>query len=184
MYRTAQRTPGEHIWFGISLAFNLVGIAGVAEDALKWKSFLSNVLLYYRRYVTDPIHDALAWLWPDFFFFPLPYAVSDAVVLMAGFFAAANFYTIQTEGTSVIERLRTNHCREGGFMARCACLISSVVALYVFGPIIYVRAFLSGPQRIHRVLGFVFCPAQVLRYYLILAVSAVSLIFILSQFGI
>src|SRR5262245_25631107 len=121
MYRTAQRTAGEHIWLGISLTFNLLGIAGVADDALKWKSFLSDIVFYYRRYVTDPLHDVLAWLWPNFFF-PLPYAVSDVVVLMAGFFAAANFYTIQTEGTSVIERLRTNHCREGGFIARGACL--------------------------------------------------------------
>src|SRR5262249_39170890 len=153
------------------------------EDALKWKSFLTNILFYYRRYITDPIHSALAWLWPDFFF-PLPYAVSDIAVLMTGFFAAANFYTIQTEGTSVIERLLTGHCREGSFIARGACLILSLAGLYVFGPIIYLRAFLSGPQRIHRVLGFVFCPAQVLRYYLILVVSAVSVIFILSQFGI
>jgi hypothetical protein len=182
MYRAGQRTAGEHSWFAISLAFNLLGIAGVAEDALKWKSFLFSILVYYRRYITDPVHDALAWLWP--FSFPLPYAVSHSVVLMAGFFAAANFYTIQTEGTSVIDRLLTNHCREGGLVARGACLVSSVIALYVLGPIIYLRAFFSGPRRIHRVLGFVFCPAQVLRYYVILVVSAVSLIFILSQFGI
>src|SRR5262249_12408285 len=81
MYRTAQRTAGEHMWLAMSLAFNLLGIAGVAEDALKWKSFLTNILFYYRRYITDPIHSALAWLWPDFFF-PLPYAVSDIAVLM------------------------------------------------------------------------------------------------------
>jgi hypothetical protein len=182
MYRTAQRTAGEHVWLAVSLALNILGIAGVAEDALKWKSFLVSILAHYRRYITDPIHDALAWLWP--FSFQLPYAASDSIVLMAGFFAAANFYTIQTEGASVVERLLANHCREGGLIARGICLVSSVLALYVFGPIIYLRAFFSGPQRIHRVLGFVFCPAQVLRYYVILVGSAVGLIFILSQFGI
>ena len=45
MYRTAQRTAGEHVWLGLSLALNLLGIAGIAEDALKWKSFLLSSLL-------------------------------------------------------------------------------------------------------------------------------------------
>jgi hypothetical protein len=184
VYRAAQRTPVEHAWLGLSIALNILGIAGIAEDTLKWKSFLANLLYYYRRYVTEVIYNFFSLIWPDFLWFPLPYAVSDLLVLMAGFFAAANFYTIQTEGMSVIERVWKAHCNKGGFIARGACLIVSIGGLYILGPLIYLRALITGPKRIHRVLGFVFSPAQIMRYYLILLIGAGILIFILLQFGL
>lgn len=184
MYRAAQRTPVEHAWLGLSIALNILGIAGIAEDTLKWKSFLANLLYYYRHYVTDAIYKFFGLIWPNFLWFPLPYAASDLLVLMAGFFAAANFYTIHTEGTSVIERVWKTHCNKGGFIARSGCLIVNVGGLYILGPLIYMRALITGPKRIHRVLGFVFSPAQIMRYYLILIVGAAVLIFILLQFGL
>src|SRR5690349_3189530 len=58
------------------------------------------------------------------------------------------------------------------------------IALYILGPFIYLRALITGPKRIHRVLGFVFSPAQIMRYYLFLLVGAGILIFILLQFGL
>src|SRR5262249_22821982 len=145
-------------------------------------SFLASLFYYYRRYITDVIYNFFSLIWPDFLWFPLPYAISDLFVIMAGFFAAANFYTIQTEGASVIERVLKTHCNEGGLIARSACLVVSVAGLYVLGPFIYLRALITGPTRIHRVLGFVFRPAQIVRYYLTLLIGAGFLIFILSQF--
>jgi len=184
VYRTAVRTPIEHAWLGLSIALNILGIAGIAEDALKWKSFLTNLLYYYRRYITELIYNFFSLIWPDFLWFPLPYAVSDLLILTAGFFAAANFYTMQTEGTSVIDRVSKTHCNKGGFVARNACLVASVAGLYILGPLVYLRALATGPTRIHRVLGFVFCPAQIVRYYFTLLIGAGLLIFILSQFGV
>ncbi len=182
MYRAAQRTPVEHVWLGLSIVLNILGIASIAEDTLKWKSFLASLLYFYRRYVTDVIHHLLSLIWPETWLFPLPYAISDLFVIMAGFFAAANFYTIQTEGTSVVARIWTTHCNEGGLVSRSACLVLRIVSLYIFGPFIYLRALAAGPWRIHRALGFVFCPAQIVRYYLVLLVGVGFLIFNLSQF--
>jgi hypothetical protein len=182
VYRVAQRTPVEHAWLGLSIALNILGIASIAEDTLKWKSFLASLLYFYRRYITDVIHYLLSLIWPETWLFPLPYAISDLFVIMAGFFAAANFYTIQTEGTSVVERVWSTHCNKGAFVARSACLVLRVVSLYIFGPLIYLRALVTGPTRIHHALGFVFCPAQIVRYYLVLLAGVGFLIFILSQF--
>lgn len=181
MYQAAQRTPVEHVWLGLSIFLNILGIAGIAEDILKWRSFLANLFSYYRRYVTEPIYNFFSAILPDFLQFPLPYAVSDLLVLMAGFFAAANFYTIQTEGESVIKRVWKTHCHEGGFIARSACLVVSVSGLYVLGPLIYLRALIISRRRIHRVLGFAFSPVQIMRYYLFLVIGAGFLVFILYQ---
>jgi hypothetical protein len=184
VYQAARRTPVEHVWLGLSIFLNILGIAGIAEDTLKWKSFLANLFYYYRHYVTEPIYKFFSEILPPFLQFPLPYAVSDLLVLMAGFFAAANFYTIQTEGESVIKRVWKTHCNDGGFIARSACLVVSVSGLYILGPFIYLRALVTGRTRIHRVLGFAFSPVQIMRYYLFLVVGAGFLIFILYQFGL
>jgi hypothetical protein len=184
VYRAAQRTPVEHVWLGLSIFLNILGIAGIAEDTLKWKSFLANLFSYYRHYVTEPIYKFFSTILPDFLQFPLPYAVSDLLLLMAGFFAAANFYTIQTEGESVTRRVWKTHCYEGGFIARSTCLAVSVSGLYFLGPLIYLRALIAGRKRIHRVLGFSFSPEQIMRYYLFLVIAAIFVIFTLSQFGL
>jgi hypothetical protein len=182
VYRAAQRTPVEHVWLGLSIFLNILGIAGIAEDTLKWRSFLANLFSYYRHYVTEPIYTFVSAILPPFLQFPLPYVVSDLLVLMAGFFAAANFYTIQTEGESVTRRVWKTHCNEGGFIVRSACLVVSVSGLYVLGPLIYLRALITDRTRIHRVLGFTFSPKQIMRYYLFLVLGAGFLIFIFSQF--
>lgn len=182
MYRVAQRTFIEQGWLAASVSLNILGLAGIAEDAMKWKTFLASLFYYYRHYVTDVIYEMFSVLWPDFFW-PLPRVTTDIFVLMGGFFAAANFYTVQTDGASVFQRLRHSHCSRGSALRRGSCILFSTTLLYLFGPVIYIWTFLRGPMRVHRVLGLVFCPGQIIKYYVYLVFGTVCLLFVASQFG-
>lgn len=45
---------------GISIVITLLGIMSIAQSRIEWKSFLSDLVIFYQKHVTQPIMDAIA----------------------------------------------------------------------------------------------------------------------------
>src|SRR5262245_25935142 len=99
MYISAQLKWHEWAWFALSLLLNVLSLSALIDSLLGWPSWFSGVLEHYRA-LTGAILVQLGLVSPH-----IPQAIAtlltQLLVFMGGIFAAANGYTLHTEGQSV-----------------------------------------------------------------------------------
>jgi hypothetical protein len=103
---------------------------------------------------------------------------------MGGAFCSTNFYTLQTEGTPVFQRLFDLSRFKGNLLYRLQYAGVRTVGLYLFGPalyayLVYVAVTKRAPYQ--RVFGFTFQPKRILVYYGTLVILVIACLWIAAK---
>lgn len=176
MYRLSLKWH-EKAWFGASLILNVLSLASLVDQSLSKPSIISTALFLYQS-LTERVVSSLPLIGPFYqAHSPLHAGLVQLFVLMGGIFCSTNFYTLQTEGTTVFQRLFDLSRFKGNLVYRLQYASVRTSCLYLLGPPLYVYLLyvaVSKRAPYQRVFGFTFQPKRILAYYgtLVVLVSA------------
>jgi hypothetical protein len=142
--------------------------ASLIDRALGKRSIISTGLSIYES-LTERVVSSLPLIGPFYqAHSPLHAGLVQLFVLMGGIFCSTNFYTLQSEGATVFQRLFDLSRFKGNLLYRLQYAGIRTFSLYLFGPALYVYLMyvaIAKRAPCQRVFGFTFQPKQILAYY-------------------
>ena len=172
MYSSGRVSWTVRAWFWASVILNGLSLGAFLEQFFIVPSVLSAVLHFEQR-VFEFIWRGLG-IPPTVTGTRIIALLGQVLVFMGGIYAAANYYSLRTEGQSVIQRIHDTDCRRGKFPWICA--VAKSFGLYLAGPVLLPIVLLKAclhQAPTQRIWGFTFRPSHVAAYYGVLVVGVV-----------
>jgi hypothetical protein len=164
------------VWLSVSLLLNTLSFQSIAERHAPTGSSLTILVQTYQRVFGTLAKGGTL----------LPQWMTEAVVIMGGIFAAANYFALKADGTNITNRLLFLN-RKKPFILKWWTVASRVFLLYIIGPLgfifLSIRSLQQG-RRFARILDIAVEPRTVIRYYCFLLIANVALIIFFRCTGV
>lgn len=169
---------GVWFWLIVSIVLNSLSLLSLTELYLPTQSSLSVVTEFYR-YPFGSVHNGTPIL---------PAPLPQLLIIMGGFFAAANGFTIDAEGTNIINCLKHSF-KDRTWINRWWLIITRAAFIYASGPVVFLFLSIRSIQRGTKYLRYsgleiAFDPTAVVKYYLFILLLNIGLVTFFYSTGI
>jgi hypothetical protein len=182
MYQGGRVAIRARLWLAGSVVLNALALEGIANRLIpiegplqaiaKWYSTLTG---FFFAKIAAALGIGAHWHVP----------ISDVLIFMGGFFAAANYFVLRSDGQSVLDRIRAIGCSRISALSHWTCVGQKMFVLYALGPLIYAYCSVTcliRRRRYYRAHGFTFAPLHIVSHYTLLIISVCVLHALSAQF--
>ena len=182
MYQGGRVALRARLWLAGSILLNALALEGVANRLVPIDGPLQTIATWYST-ITGLFLAKIASAFGIDAHWHVP--ISDVLIFMGGFFAAANYFVLRSDGQSVLDRIRAIGCPRLSALSHWTCVGQKMLVLYALGPLIYAYysvTCLIRRRRYYRAHGFTFAPLHIVSHYALLITSVCALHALSVQF--